>query len=281
LATAYRLRRIVSTERFDVVHAHVARDYPVAATALAGLRAPVLVLTRQLLFPVSRNPVYRRVDGWIVTTEAIRESILRHDPRATAVIPNWVDQSTMPRRPESPEKKLRTIGLLGQISPHKGHDDAIEMMRLLGRDFRLLIAGRGESVYERHLRSQAEGLPVEFVGFVDPREFLPGIDILILPSREEPFGIVVLEAMAAGVNVVATASGGPPEILDHGNAGLLVPPRDPEAMAAAIRKLAGDPELAAALRQRAEKTVAERYDIHRAVPRTVEFYEGLIQRRAR
>lgn len=278
LATAYRLRRIVRAERFDVVHAHVARDYAVAATALAGLGRPILVLTRQLLFPVSRNPVYRRVDGWIATTEAIRESILRHAPRATAVIPNWVDASAMSRRPDRPGT-LRTIGLLGQISPHKGHDDAVEMMRRLGSDFRLLIAGRGEADYERSLRSKAKGLPVEFVGFVDPREFLPGIDILILPSWEEPFGIVVLEAMAAGVNVVATNTGGPPEILDHGNAGMLVPPRDPESMAAAIRTLVGDPELAAALRYRAEQRVGERYDIRLAVPRTVEFYEQLIRTR--
>jgi glycosyltransferase involved in cell wall biosynthesis len=275
LVTAYRLRRIVTAHGFDIVHAHLARDYPVAAAALAGLGKPRLVLTRQLIFPVSRNPLYRRVDGWIVTTGQIRDSILRHDPAAVEVIPNWVDVRTLPLGTDRPGPPS-ILGLLGQVSPHKGHDDAIEMMRRLGPGFRLLVAGRGEPGYEQRLRSRAEGLPVEFVGFVDSRKFLPRIDVLILPSWEEPFGIVVLEAMAAGVNVVATDRGGPPEILDHGQAGLLVGPRDPEAMANAILKLAADAGLRATLRREARKRVESRYDIHLTVPRIEAFYRRLL-----
>jgi glycosyltransferase involved in cell wall biosynthesis len=274
LYTAFRLRRIIERERFDVVHAHVARDYSIVAMALAGVRGPKLVFTRQLIFPVKRHPFYSRVDGWIVTTNQILESIRHLGPKATTIVPNWVNVSRMPYE----ERAIRgpvTLGLLGQVSPHKGHEDAIEAVRDLGSGYRLLVGGSGRPEYEESLRMKASGLPVEFLGFVKPAEFLQQIDILVLPSWEEPFGIVVLEAMASGVNVVATDAGGPPEILDHGRAGLLVPPRDPASLANAVRRLAEDERLRQEFRERALERVRSQYDIELAVPRIEEFYAQL------
>ena len=167
------------------------------------------------------------------------------------------------------------LGLLGQVSPHKGHDDAIEVMRELGDGYRLLVGGTGKPDYEDSLKANAAGLGIEFLGFVKPARFLPQIDILILPSWEEPFGIVVLEAMAAGVNVIATDAGGPPEILDYGRAGMLTPPRNPRAMAEAVRRLASDDGLRRELREHAVERVRTRYDIELAVPRIEEFYGQL------
>lgn len=273
--SSYRLRRLVSRRRIEIVHAHLARDYPIAALALTGIEGPGLVLTRQLIHRVRPNPLYSRVDGWIVTTEQIERSISHLKPRAVRVIPNWVDTGKFPFR-EHPLSEPVVIGLLAQISPHKGHDDAIAAMRELGRGFKLLVAGRGERDYVESLEHGARDLPVEFVGFVKPETFLYTIDMLILPSWEEPFGIVVLEAMAAGVPVIATDSGGPPLILDGGRSGLLVPPRNPAALAAAIRRLASDPELQSELRERARKRVLELYDIHEVVPRIVDFYATLV-----
>jgi glycosyltransferase involved in cell wall biosynthesis len=168
-----------------------------------------------------------------------------------------------------------TLGLLGQVSPHKGHDDAIAAIGELGAGYRLLVAGRGRPDYEGLIKEKARGLRVEFLGFVKPAAFLPQIDILILPSWEEPFGIVVVEAMAAGVSVIATDAGGPPEILDHGRAGLLVPPRDPLSLVDAVRRLASDEALRQELRERAVERIRSRYDINLTVPRIEEFYAQL------
>jgi glycosyltransferase involved in cell wall biosynthesis len=176
---------------------------------------------------------------------------------------------------ERPLRDPIVIGLLGQVSPHKGHDDAIDMIERLGAGFRLLIGGTGNDDYVATLRARARALPVEFAGFVQTREFLERIDVLILPSWEEPFGIVVVEAMAAGVNVVATDAGGPPEILDFGKAGVLVPPRNPDALATAIRALTGDPGRSALLRRHARNRAVERYDISQVVPRIEQFYRDL------
>src|SRR5207249_4160988 len=169
-----------------------------------------------------------------------------------------------------------TIGLLGQISPHKGHGDAVDAIKLLGGNFRLLIAGEGETEYVDLLKKKAAGLPVEFPGFVSLSEFFRHIDILIVPSWEEPFGIVLLEAMAAGVPVIATAAGGPQEIISAPAEGVLVPPRDPRALADAIHSLAMDNERRISMVRNARARVEAYFDIRAVVPKIEAVYRRLI-----
>src|SRR5437016_819513 len=204
--TALRLRSRFKKDKFDIVHAHVARDYTVVAAAAWGLPEPKIVFTRHLLLPIRRHFLYRRVDAWIAPTSQILKTLAPLEPRSATVIPNWVDLERFAYRPHALHHPI-TIGLLGQISPHKGHDDAIEALRKLGNNFRLLIAGEGDASYTAALKERAAGLPVEFLGFVSLEEFFERIDILTVPSHEEPFGIVLLEAMAAGIPVIATAGG--------------------------------------------------------------------------
>src|SRR2546427_5419181 len=237
--TAVRLRSHLKKWGFDIVHAHVARDYTIGAAAAWGIPQPKIVFTRHLLRPVRRHFFYRRVDAWIATTSQILGTLLPLAPKTTTVIPNWVDLEKFSYRPHALHRPI-TIGLLGQISPHKGHDDAIEAMRHLDGNFRLLVAGKGEASYESVLKKQSANLPVEFPGFVSLPEFFQKTDILIVPSWEEPFGIVLLEAMATGIPVVATGRGGPLDIISSPLEGVLVPPRDPRALANAIQAVASD-----------------------------------------
>lgn len=269
-----QLRRILRDGRFDLVHAHLARDYPIAAGALLTSPTCRLILTRHLVHRVRQTPLYRRVDGWIATTPQIAATLDHLRPRRVRVIPNWVDSSRFPYRDEAFHDPVR-IGLLGEIVPHKGHDEAIRMIEQLGSGFRLLVAGEGDDAYVAALAERARELAVDFPGFVDAAEFLSDIDILILPSWEEAFGIVLLEAMASGVNVIATRAGGPPGILEEGKAGLLVPPRDPPALAAAVRRLADDPDLAARLRGRAAARVSEHYEISKVIPQIEAFFREI------
>jgi glycosyltransferase involved in cell wall biosynthesis len=168
------------------------------------------------------------------------------------------------------------IGLLGQISPHKGHDEAIEAMRELRIGYRLLIAGNGETAYVENLKQKAAGLPVQFLGFVSLPNFFDTVDMLVVPSWEEPFGIVLLEAMAVGIPVIATDRGGPLEIIRSGFHGLLVPPRHPRALANAVRELAHDEPLRQRIVRQARKRVEENYDISKVVPRIEDFYRKVI-----
>jgi glycosyltransferase involved in cell wall biosynthesis len=253
------LRSHLARGGFDIVHAHVARDYPVVAAAALGIRGLKVVCTRHLLYPVRRNLLYRRVDGWIAPTQQILETLLPLKPRRSAVIPNWVDTQKFAYRPHARHRPVR-VGLIGQISPHKGHDDAVEAMRELGPGFRLLIAGEGEPAYLKRLKRRAAGLPIEFVGYVSLPEYFDEIDVLIVPSWQEPFGIVTLEAMASGIPVVGT---GPAEILR----GTLIPPRNPGALADAIRNVELD--------ETARGYVVDKFDIQRVVPEIEKFYAAV------
>ena len=270
IGTVFGLRALLKRERFDIVHGHVARDYPLVAAAAWGLPVKV-VLTRHLLYPVRSNFLYRRVNGWIAPTNQILRTLAPHKPRASSVIPNWVDLEKFEYRPHPPHRPL-TLGLLGQISPHKGHEDAIEALRILGPTYRILIAGKGQDDYVAQLKEKSRNLPVRFAGFVALPDFFEEIDVLLVPSWEEPFGIVLLEAMASGIPVIATEAGGPLDILRSGVDGFLVPPRNAQALADAVRALYGQRER---ITQAARRRVEAEFDIRKVVPRVEAFYRTL------
>jgi glycosyltransferase involved in cell wall biosynthesis len=274
--TALRLRSRFKRDKFDILHAHVARDYTVVAAAAWGFIEPKIVFTRHLLLPIRLHFLYRRVDAWIAPTSQILKTLAPLDPHGAMVIPNWVDVERLAYRPHALHQPV-TIGLLGQISSHKGHDDAVEAMRRLGNGFRLLIAGEGAASYAAALKERAAGLPVEFLGFVSPEEFFERIDILIVPSHEEPFGIVILEAMAAGIPVIASACGGPLEIISSPLEGVLVRPRDAAALANAIQSLAADELLRSTITQNARQRVQTHFDIRAVVPRIEDEYRRVLR----
>jgi glycosyltransferase involved in cell wall biosynthesis len=268
--TVLALRRHLKRDKFDVIHAHVARDYPLAAAAAWDMPGK-LVFTRHLLYPVKNHFLYKRVNGWLAPTSQILKTLANVKPRASAVVPNWVDLERFPFKPHAVHAPLN-LGLLGQISPHKGHDDAIEALRLLGSGYLLVVAGKGEGSYVNQLKEKSRGLPVDFVGFVSLPDFFDLIDILLVPSWEEPFGLVVLEGMASGIPVISTAAGGPLDIIRSGTDGILVPPRDARALAEAVRSI--EPMRNAIIRDarvRAEKE----FDIRQVIPRIEEFYRTL------
>src|SRR5262245_25673992 len=269
--SALRLRKILKAERIDIVHAHVARDYTVVAAAAWGVPSVKVVFTRHLLYPVKKHVLYRRVDGWLAPTSQILRTLDHLKPKRAAVVPNWVDLAKFTFSPHDLHDPSN-VGLLGQISPHKGHDDAIEALRLLGGGYRLLIAGKGDADYVETLKAKARGLPVMFSGFVELPEFFDAIDVLLVPSWEEPFGIVLLEAMASGIPVISTAAGGPLDIIRNGENGLLAQPRNPSALAEAVGQLSRDPSLRSCVIQNALDRVKAEYDISRVVPRIEDFY---------
>lgn len=164
------------------------------------------------------------------------------------------------------------IGGLGRLSYEKGFDLLLSAMRELGGEVRLLLGGDGPQ--RERLAAEAAGLErVTLTGFVpDVAAFMGKIGLFVLPSRSEGLGLVLVEAMAAGRPVVATRVGGVPEVVADGETGLLVPPEDSGALAAAVRRLLENPDLAdrmgAAGRGRAEALFSAR----RMAEQTRELY---------
>ncbi len=183
------------------------------------------------------------------------------------------------------------LGVLAQLTPWKGQATAIEALRLVredGLDAHLLLIGSAKFVasatrfdnnaYVAGLRAQvADAGLQERVSFLGEREDVPelvrALDVLLLPSEEEPFGRALLEAMALGVPVLATNVGGPAEIVEDGREGYLLPPREPQAWAQAIRRLAASPELAAEIGLAGRRRVEREFTIDRHVASMLAVYE--------
>jgi glycosyltransferase involved in cell wall biosynthesis len=161
---------------------------------------------------------------------------------------------------------------MGAFTEEKGQDVAVTAATLLRPSLpraRFVLAGDGPLLAP--LRARAPG-NVTFPGFVaDRAAFFGGLDLFIMPSRSEAWGLASLEAMAHGVPVIASDVGGLPEIVEPGNGGWLVPVGDPAALARAISAAAAEPER---LREQGEKARARAnlFSVDRMVDQTEEFY---------
>ncbi len=174
-----------------------------------------------------------------------------------------------------------TIGLIGRISPEKGHADLLRAGRMLP-DCRLVICGAplfGDAEgahYSERLRQMAQGLPVEFLGWrADIAPVLETVDVLAIPSVREP-GLprVLLEAFSAGLPVVAASSGGIPEVVTDGENGFLVEPGNPESLAAGVHRALNMPAIALRrLSESARQTWRERYTLERYQRQMIELIE--------
>lgn len=182
------------------------------------------------------------------------------------------------------------IGIVGRLQPWKGQHIFLRAAALVAerapaaRFFVIGDAVGGFSAeYPAELRRLASSLGIEervaFLGHrTDVPALLPGLDVFVLASFVEPFGLVNVEAMAAGVPVVATMAGGVPEIIDDGETGLLVPVADEGAIADAVCRCLGDPGFAGTIAKAGRERAFERFDIGRYVEEITSLAEGMAGR---
>lgn len=268
-----QLRRLLKSGRVHILHAHNGRTALHSALAVALARRGKVVFTQHFLEPdhVSRRGplgivfkaahhwVGRRVAGFVAISQAVRHAMLeRHeapDDKIT-VVPNGItppDAEHLTSRQEmrqtlniAPDAPL--VVCVARLEVEKDVGTLIGAMQAVTRqlpDALCLIAGEGAQ--HDALKGQIESCElqesVRLLGFVEDALSLIGAsDVLALPSLAEPFGLVLLEAMALGVPVVATRAGAPPEIVEDGETGLLVLPAKPSALSEALLQLLHDPE---------------------------------------
>ncbi|MBG6098172.1 glycosyltransferase family 4 protein [Nocardioides luteus] len=243
-----------------VCHVHEAEDDQPRPVRLA-LTAPLLLATRV-----------------VANSRASRDVLVRTVKvlaRRTTVVYNGVPgpESVTAARTRTPDGPLRLV-LVGRLSPRKGTDVALEALaevRRGGIDARLRVCGSvfaGYEWFEQELRVRASDSDlagsVEFLGYVDePARELEQADVVLVPSRVEPFGNVAVEALLAERPLVASRVQGLAEIVTDGETGLLVTPGDVHDLAEAIRRLAADPALAAELASTGRKDAEERFGAER------------------
>jgi glycosyltransferase involved in cell wall biosynthesis len=290
MGTLWRLIRIFRRERPAVVHTHTSKAGVLGRIAAWIAKVPVVVHTphghvfyghfgpfRSWLYLQIERMLSRITHRLIALTEAERQDHLdRSVGRADqfAVVPSGIDRERFGRarihgkqQPDwfgCPPDAL-VIGSVGWLTDVKGHEYLVEAIAELKRDFpalHLVIVGSGD----RHdaLLQQAEssglGDAVHILGHRDDVEAcLAGMDLFVLPSLNEGMGRALIEAMAAGLPVVASRVGGIPAVVSHELTGLLVPPGDAGALAEALRRLLNRPAWAAQLGAAASRSVDSRY----------------------
>ena len=187
------------------------------------------------------------------------------------------------------------LGVVAQLSPWKGQDTAVEATGLLaaaGADVHLLLIGSAKFTasatrfdnesYVAALKARIAELGIgDRVSWLGEREDIPelmgALDILLLPSHEEPFGRALIEAMSLGVPVLATEVGGPGEIIRDGVQGRLLPPRDARAWADAVSELAAHPEIAREMGRAGRERVAEAFTPEHHAAAVFSVYERALQ----
>ncbi|MFE1602321.1 glycosyltransferase [Methylobacterium sp. ID0610] len=258
--------------RHDLVYANSQKAFILAALATAAVRRPLIWHLHDILDPVHFGPAQRRLQiglaharaaRVVVPSAAVAESFVAAGGRRDllTVVPNGLDVIPDPR----PRSELRRalglpegplVGAFSRLAPWKGQH---VLLRALARlpGVHGVVAGSalfGEDAYAAELEGLAATLGLAGrLTFLGQRSDVPrlmqAMDVVVHPSiHPEPFGRTLVEAMLAGVPVVATDAGAAAEILDGGRAGTLVPPDDPAALAAALaRILAGEAAPAAAV----------------------------------
>lgn len=249
-----RFRTLIAREKPDAIICHGNR-------ALLLLRPAAK--SRSKLVGVAHNywlKSFHFCDAAIAITEDLVKQVGTSGlkPERIYHVPNMVEvPGAMPQRRPYPTTPI--IGTMGRFVYKKGFDLLIEALRILRKEglaFDAIIAGDGD---EAPLLTAAKDA-ASFPGWVtDKQAFWNGIDIFCLPSRHEPFGIVLLEAMAQGLPIASTASEGPSTILTPGKNALVAPLDDVEAIAAALRNLLKQPDMAAQLGTAAYAHVKSHY----------------------
>src|SRR5436309_1145750 len=285
--------------RWDVIHGHAYGYFPTFAASTGGLmNRSAVVLTphsdpgvdsasKRLFDKVVPQATLRLADRVIALTASEGRYLerLRVDPGRIRVIPNGVDMAEFahipPRRPKADPI---TILFVGRLYPRqKGLEYLIAAFAVAQsrRKARLRLVGDdwgGRTALQTLASSLGVGRAVEFVGELPRtrviREY-ESADLFVLPSLFEPFGIVLLEAMAAGLPIIASRVGGIPDVIEDGRTGILVEPRNVQALADAIDSLVADPSLR--MKMGAEgRAQAAKYSWDRLVPRIRSVYEEAV-----
>ncbi len=274
-----RILQACAADPPDHVQAHLARGAHLAGWATRRLGLPLVVKTHNDV----NLKYYRAVDRYIATTPEQQDYLLRHGVAAARIrlIPNFSCLRAVPRAAHQQGAAPRWLAL-GRWVPCKGFDVLLQAFARAcraGLPGELWLGGAGpEQAYLRRLAATLGiAARVTWIGWVDDvAALLAAADAFILPSRAESFGIVLLEAMAAGLPIIATRTPGPSTLLDDDTA-YLVPPDDAAALAAALTALWHDPAAANARAARARARFDNRYAETVVVPTITALYEELVE----
>jgi len=297
--SARALARIVKEERIDVIHAHMARDYSLAAYAARSSKHAKLIVTRHVLFPL--NALHRRTLGRASRIIAVSGAVARQlrgqrlvADNKIALVHNGIDVDRYAKACENFDRKefLRNkelpvdcllVSSIGELRKLKRHEDFIHAAAITAREVsnaHFVIAGVDTSSNEenrRELIALVEKLKLKdrfhFLGWLnDAEKLLCATDVFVSASASESFGLSIVEAMAAGTAVVATRTEGAQEVVEDQVNGMLVGIENVGELAESIVKLLKDEPLRRTLGTHARSAACERFSLNRMVDEIEKIY---------
>lgn len=289
---AWQLRRAIRRHDADIVHAHTAHAATLGALATLGTTVP-LVVSRRVDFPLRTGPgsrwKYGRARVIIAISQAVAEVVGRAKLSVpVVVIPDGTDVRRQ-REPATPEA-LAQLGvaagapLVVQVSQLVPHKDPLTFVRAVAHAWkrnprlRALLVGDGplREAVDAEIRALGIQDVLRATGYRDDADrLLAAADVVSLSSREEGMGSVLLDAIVFGRPVVATRAGGIPEVVRHGETGLLVPVGEHEALGSAMYTLLADRSLATRMGAAARARAPE-FSVQAMTMRTRELYERVL-----
>ena len=294
LSAAWRLSRLIKQLKPEIVHAHDPHGVAMAALALSmstQLAKPPLVASRRVDFRLKGNALsrwkYRQVDCFICVSDAIRTMVTADGVPAERVVTvhEGIDLGRVEAAPPADlhaelwlPRHAPIVGNIAALVHHKGQRHLIEAAAIVVRtipDARFVMAGEGElrPQLERQIKDRRLEKHVFLTGFrPDVLSVLKAFDVFVMSSVTEGLGTSLLDAMACGKPIVATTAGGMPEVVADGLNGLLVPPRDHDAMAAAIVRLLGSEALRREMGAEGQTRARTRFSVERMVRDTLAVY---------
>ncbi|MDA8094321.1 MAG: glycosyltransferase [Betaproteobacteria bacterium] len=301
LGTLVRLARFLRRERIEIVNTHSSLDSWLGAFAARLARVPVLVRTRHLNLPLKRGPVHFAhylPDGVITCGDAMKRRLVEENgfpAQHVTSIPTGIDFSAF--RPVRPREAVRgelglapsdfVILMAAVLRRVKRHALALEAFADLAHSLpnaRLVLAGNGPLRQETERCAEALGIAqrVHFLGHRDDvADLMQAADVCLLTSRSEGVPQALTQAMGLGVPVVATAVGGVPELIMHERTGLLVPPENAPAIAAALKRTAENPAWSNAMAEQGQSKVLSEFSLEAMLAKTDSLFRTLLAAKAR
>jgi L-malate glycosyltransferase len=297
LPAAWRLSRVIRDLRPDVIHAHDPHGVAVAATALSiasPAPRPPLVAARRVDFHLKGNSFsrwkYRQVSRFVCASNAIRAMLLEDgvSPERAVTVHEGVDiDRVVAVEPLNVREEYwfpphsLIVGNIAALVPHKGQKYLLDAAAIVVRELpetRFLILGEGElrASLEQQVKHLHLSQHVVLAGFrSDVLAVLKGLDVFVMSSVTEGLGTSLLDAMAAARPIVATRTGGIPEVVVHGETGLLAPPKDGRALADALLQMLKDSPGRARVAEAGFTRVRERFSVDRMVEQTLAVYASV------
>lgn len=286
------LRSLLCIEKPDLIHANTNFSSEYAGVLSRLLSIPTIGHIRDIE-PLGYMGCWtiRQNTRLIAISEAVKQYLIseRVSEQQIVRVYDGVDlRQYQPRQNSAREKSEMIIGIVGQIGERKGHKYLLETLSALVHSYpqvRLWIVGKEPEHSQEHYTEQLQQYIkevhlepyIQWWGFrTDIPDILSQLDILVLPSLQEPFGKIVIEAMAMEKPVVATMVGGVPEIVVDGKTGLLVPPQNAGALRQALERLLLDREKRVAMGIVGRKRAEQMFSLELNVRLTEQVYEKLL-----